>query len=109
MAKNNNVTHHAIHKAISINDVVNTRINCLPDDLQCNDTFILVNDPWLDTCTEPLVIRRNELLIPVIIIIYATRETGIGAFYPVLRGFNAGFIGTSRYYGGGPSRFDGQL
>lgn len=108
MAKSN-VTHHAMHKAFSINGIVNMRINCLPDDLQCSDTFILVNDPWLDTCTEPLVIRRNEFLIPVIIIMYTTRETGIGVFYLVLRGFNARSIGTRRYYGGGPSRFDDQL
>jgi hypothetical protein len=109
MVKSDDVAHHAIHKAISINDVVNMRINCLPDDLQCSDTFILVNDPWLDTCTEPLVIRRNELLIPIIIIMYATRETEIGVLYLVLRAFNAGFIGRRRYYGAGPSRFDGQL
>ena len=110
--KSNNVTHHAIHKAISINDVVNVRINCPPDDLQCSDAFVLVNDPWLVTCTEKLLICRNELLMPVIIIMYATREAEIGVLYPVLRAFNAGLISTRRrrrYYGGGPSSRDSQL
>lgn len=106
------MTHHAIHKAISINDVVNVRINCPPDDLQCSDAFVLVDGPWLGTCTEKLLIRRNELLIPVIIIMYAAREVEIGVLYPVLGAFNAGFIGTRRrrrYYGGGPSICDSQL
>jgi hypothetical protein len=31
MAKSNNATHQAIHKAFSINDVVNVRINRPPD------------------------------------------------------------------------------
>jgi hypothetical protein len=101
MAKSNNVTHNAIRKAISINDVVNVGINCPPDDLQCSDAFVLVNDPWLDTCTEPLLICRNELLIPVIIIMYAMRELVFGVLYPVLKAFNAGLICTRRYYAGG--------
>jgi hypothetical protein len=112
MVKSNNVTHYAIRKAISINDVVNVRINCPPDDLQCSDAFILVNDPWFVACTEKLLIRRNELLIPVIIIMYAAREVEIGVLFPVLGAFNAGLIGTThrrRYYGGGPSNFDNQL
>lgn len=103
------MTHHAIHKAISINGVVNVRINCPPDDLQCSGAFVRVKDPWLGTCTEPLLIRRNELLIPVIIIMYAMREADTGALHPVLRAFNTGLIGTRRYYGGGPSSCDSQL
>jgi hypothetical protein len=93
-----------IHKAFGINDVVNVRINCPPDDLQCSDAFVPVNGgPWLVTCTKPLLIRRNELLIPVTIIIYAIREFGPGVLYLVPRAFNAGFTGTRGYYGGGPS------
>ena len=112
MAKSNNVTHHAIRKAISINDVVNVRINCSPDDLQYSDAFVLVNDPWLVTCTEKLLISRDEFLIPVIIVMCATRKVELGVLYPVLGAFNAGLIGTTcrrRYYGGGPSRCDSQL
>jgi hypothetical protein len=51
----------------------------------------------------------HELLIPVIIIMYAAREVEIGVLFPVLEAFNAGLIGTTRrrwYYGGGPSIFD---
>ena len=96
------MTHHVIHNTISVNDVVNVRINCPPDDLQCSDAFVLVDDPWLGTCTEPLLIRRNEFLTPVII---AMRKAGIGVLCPELRAFNAGLIG--RYYGSDPSRCDG--
>lgn len=103
MGKSNNVTHQAIHKAFSINDVVNVRINCPPDDLQCGYVFILANEgPWLLTCTEPLLIRRNKLLMPVTIIVYAMREVGPGVLYPVPRAFNAGLISTRGYFG--PSR-----
>ena len=52
---------------------------------------------------------RNRLLIPVIIIMYATKEVVLDL---VLRIFNVGLIGTRRrrrYYGGGPSRCDSQL
>jgi hypothetical protein len=108
MAKSDDVTHQAIHKAISVNDVVHVRINCPPDDLQCSYAFVLVNDLWLGTCTEPLPIRRKEPLIPVIIIIYA-REAEIGILYPGLRAFNAGLMGTRRYYAGGPSNYFDQL
>ena len=106
MEKDNNVAHYAIRKAISIYDVVNVRINCLPDDLHCSDAFVLVNGPWFVTCTEKLLIRRNELLIPIIIIVCAAREVDL---FPVLGAFDAGLIGTTRrrrHYAGGPSIFE---
>jgi len=86
-------------------------MNCPPDDLQCSDAFVLVNasGPWLDACTEPLLICKNELLMLVIIIMRVMREVKIGILYPMLKAFNSGLIGTRRYYGGGPSSCDSQL
>lgn len=103
------MTHHTIHRAINIDNVVNVRINCPPDDLQCSDALVLVDDPWVGTCTEPLLIRRNEFLMPVIIIMYAMGEAKIGVLYPVLRAFNAGLIGIRRCYCGGLSSCDSRL
>ena len=71
------VTHDIINRAINFNCVVNVQIHSIPNCLHCGKVLILIVDPWSSTCSKPLLICSNELLLPVIIVQCTLREIAI--------------------------------
>jgi hypothetical protein len=71
------VMHDIINRAINFNCMVNVQIHSIPNCLHCGKVLILVVDPWSSTCSKPLLIHSNELLLPVIILQCALREIAI--------------------------------
>jgi hypothetical protein len=71
------VTHNIINRAINFDGVINVQIYSIPDCLHHGKVLVLVADPWSSTCSKPLLICSDELLLPVIIVQCALREIAI--------------------------------
>jgi hypothetical protein len=97
-----------INRAININNVVDVQINCIPDGLQCGNILVLINNPGLITCAEPLLIGWDKLPTPVIVIVRALREVTVSEFPLVLTTFTMATLLLSRWYIG-IFNFDCQL
>ena len=97
-----------INRAININNVVDVRINHIPDGLQCGNILVLINNPGLIMCAEPLLIGWDKLPVPVVVIMQALREVTVSEFPLALTTFTVATLLLSRWYIG-IFNFDCQL
>ena len=86
----NNMTYNIINRTIDFNGMVDVWIDSVPNGLHCSGILILIVDPWSSTCTKPLLIYRNKLLLPVIVLQCAFREIVIGVLCWAFTAFSLG-------------------
>jgi len=89
------MTYNIINRTIDFDGMVDMWIDGVPNGLHCSDILILVVDPWTSTCAKPLLVRRNELLSPVIVLQCTFRKITIGVLRWAFTAFSLGMGYTS--------------